>query len=131
MPETMGGNLHSLIDLANLVLWNSVVLHIGKWKLVLYAFGAILKREGSKPLHLAAGAKQTGIEVEGSLESVLPHEPDHPFVLFQSIIKAEREILFSHAMPPQSAFANHTPAPAAFLRPDSGAGDPPGDNARR
>ena len=97
MPETMGGNLHSLIDLAHLVLWNSVVLHIGKWKLVLYAFGAILKREGSKPLHLTACAKQAGIEVEGPLESVLPHEADHAFVLLQSIIKAEREILFSHA----------------------------------
>ena len=76
MPETMGGNLHSLIDLAHLVLWNSVVLHIGKWKLVLYAFGAILKREGSKPLHLTACAKQAGIEVEGPFEPVLPHEPD-------------------------------------------------------
>ena len=97
MPETMGGNLHSLIDLAHLVLWDSVVLHIGKWPLVLYAFGAILKREGSKPLHLAARAKQAGIEVEGSFKPVLPHEADHPFVLFQSIIKAEREILFSHA----------------------------------
>ena len=64
---------------------------------MLYAFGAILKREGSKPFHLAASAKQAGIEVEGSFESVLPHEPDHPFVLFQSIIKAEREILFPHA----------------------------------
>lgn len=96
----MGGNLHSLIDLAHLVLWDSVVLHIGKWPLVLYAFGAILKREGSKPLHLAAGAKQTGIEVEGSFEPVLPHEADHPFVLFQSIIKAEREILFPMLMPP-------------------------------
>ena len=64
---------------------------------MLYPLGAVLEGEGPDPLHLAAGAEQAGIEVESPFEPVLLHQPDHPFVLLQPIIEAERKILLAHA----------------------------------
>ena len=39
-----------------------------------YPLGAVLEREGSDSLHLAAGAEQAGIEVESPFKPVLLHQ---------------------------------------------------------
>ena len=75
---------------------------------MLYPLRAVLEREGSDPLHLAAGTEQAGIEVEGPFKPVLLHQPDDPFVLLQPIIEAERKILLAHAYAsPVSCFKSY------------------------